>query len=193
VEGIMADTVEGTQAGSFSGALGQYAIFWIFAFVSNLLITLIPNAIWKVPLFHVVNVQLSISFTILFVGSFIFVMSLLFSNVLPFFGKLAAIVTFILLMWLNAYAPVLAFKLYAALGGIDLGSKSLMLNHFNAVETLLYSPLANAVSNVGNIPIDQAFFGIERGASFLSSVLGIFGFVVGIGGWMRAGQIRAQS
>lgn len=158
----------------FQQALQFYFGSWIFGFVMTLVCAFCANTIWKIPLPQIVDVQLSVSFSILMLCGGIYllvaVISLLTGHILA-----AIIWVFsVLFLSLSAYAPVLAFQLFGWITGQDPAAGSQLLEVFRQAETVVTLPIAQASQIVfTGQSLDALMNWAERGLQLASIIIAI--------------------
>lgn len=160
---------------------------WIFGFVSTLLIAFCANTIWKIPLEHVVDVQLSVSFSLLLLFAGIYV---LIAVIMLVTGNFLAAVIWLLavaLLSLSAYAPVLAFSLFGWMTGQVAAENSALLPLFYRAEALVTAPVAQTAHIVlSGVSVDTLINWTERGLQIISIIIAVASLV-------SAGKARAAA
>jgi hypothetical protein len=99
------------QQVSFRQILQVYSGFWFFSFFTTLLFTWMSNGLWKIPLYQVVDTQLSVLFTldVVIIGLYVLIAAIMLiaQNYLLALAVLVGSLVGVTV----TYAPVLAFNL----------------------------------------------------------------------------------
>jgi|GEM_PF-6993707 len=161
------------------------ALFKIFArlWVSNFFIAIsaavFANALWKVPLADVIDVQLSIYFSVIGIILAVYAVIIVGALITQHWAVALGIAFAGILMALSAYAPVLGYKLYAFIPGVEFAGSSRLLNLFESVELFVSQSIAGVFVGVGDyFDFDVTLKVVERALSVMSigaAVLTYFG------------------
>ncbi len=133
---------------SFGGAFQTYAYSWVFNFAISIMGALIANGIWSVPLFQVVNVNLSIALFFAIAALVINVLVLVIGVLSGQAGAAAMSLFGVLLSCLVPFAPIAAYELYAWLGGLNVAQQSFVYDDFMTLFTHTAKTIASALGQL---------------------------------------------
>lgn len=182
------DSVESEGALSsfgFGQALQQYAFAWVFNFFVTTFGAIVANGIFSVPLYQVVNVNLSIAIFVMLVLLAIYGVGFVFALVSMNFSAVVVLLFGSVLAILIPFAPIAAFQIYAYFGSLSVGGESFIYDGFMESFAVAAKFLASATGQLTiEVPLDPAgpkkilFFGMSL--ETLSQASGVAGFLLAL-------------
>lgn len=121
-----------------------YALGWVFNFVVSIVGALIANGVYEVPLYQVVNVNLSVALFTGFTFAALQVVFLLFYLLTAKFWALPSLIFGVILSLLIPFAPIAAYQVYGWLGGLSISGESFVYDDF-------MSMFATAIKSVASV------------------------------------------
>jgi|CXWL01.1.fsa_nt_gi hypothetical protein len=148
----MADDDNVLDRFSYSGAFQAYAASWLFNFLVAMAGAIIANGVFAVPLYQVVNVNLSIACFVAIVLLALYGVGFLAGIFTGQFGVLSVVLFGSLLAILIPFAPIAAYQIYAWLGGLSIASQSFVYDDFMAT----FSSSAKTIASwLGQLSVQQ--------------------------------------
>jgi hypothetical protein len=158
------ETNEEVTGSGVGAAYQMYAVSWIFNFVVALLGALIANGIYNVPLFQVVNVNLSVALFFAFSMAAIQAVLLVYSVVTVSISRVVGTIVGIVLALLVPFASIAAYQVYAWLGGLSVSGESFIYDEFMSMFAAVMKEVA---VTFGQFTAQKQLPELEQGAGDL--------------------------
>jgi hypothetical protein len=172
-----------TSGYSYASAIRDFGMYWLRLFGISMFGAIVANGIFSVPLFQVVNVNLSMA---IFVGAALAVfygLLILYAVWNSVFAAVPSILFGALLTVFIPFSPIAAYQLYAWIGGLAIHEQSFVYDGFMTVFADTIKWLAASVGQLqilpaqGQTPASTLVFGYTL--STVADLATIFGVILG--------------